>query len=163
MQDTIPPRHQVESDDSDEDVYPVLSVKRPVPKSVPEVVVHWNGAQAKRQPLLVALDQAGRQWMRGITLDDSEIKGEVVVGDIKVILMFFLSLIYTYQSLDKDCINFYANLCGSGYPYPRCTVTNIYNARCGYDYHFCHATNQVGDPSIFVYSIHLALFECRDN
>ena len=48
FQDVIPPRHQVESDESDEDVYPSTNVKRTVFRSHINVVVQFEGPQEKK-------------------------------------------------------------------------------------------------------------------
>lgn len=57
-------------------------MKKNDPKPEPKVVVDWHGPQEKRQSLLVALDEAGRQWARGVEL--GEVKGRVLVDDVEV-------------------------------------------------------------------------------
>ncbi|KAF8513045.1 hypothetical protein JB92DRAFT_3116621 [Gautieria morchelliformis] len=90
FQDTIPPRHQVESDESDEDIYPSSGVgERTAQRSVNKVVVHLKGPQEKRQPLVVVLGEAGRQWAKGTKL--GEVKGRVLIDNIEVASVSMLS------------------------------------------------------------------------
>ncbi|KIJ56328.1 hypothetical protein M422DRAFT_774120 [Sphaerobolus stellatus SS14] len=85
LQDTVPPRHQVESDESeDEDAYPlqVGAARKTTRRQEPVVEFEWTGQQEKREALVVALDDAGRQWIRGVQLGDA--KGKVTVDGVKI-------------------------------------------------------------------------------
>ncbi|KAF8581446.1 hypothetical protein K439DRAFT_221753 [Ramaria rubella] len=99
LQDTVPPRHQIESDESDDEVYTSASVKRTVPNPNPDVVVDWHGPQEKPMPLLVALGEVGYQWSQGVQL--GELKGRVLVDDTEAASLFTPS----WSQITVVCIN----------------------------------------------------------
>ena len=63
-------------------MYPRTGIKKDASKVDPIVLVEWNRPLEKHGTLLVALDEAGRQWAKGVEL--GEAKGKVLVDDVEV-------------------------------------------------------------------------------
>jgi hypothetical protein len=63
-------------------MYPSSSVDESSQRSVNNVVVHLKGPQEKRQPLMVVLGEAGRQWAKGTEV--GEVKGRVLIDNVEV-------------------------------------------------------------------------------
>lgn len=133
LQDTLPPRHQVESDESeDEDAYPpVGSYTR---SSSPGLTVHFDWSPQKtRSNLLVALYEAGRCWVKGVVgLGDAQgqinlnatLIGRIYLpqwADILVIVIDTRVPLYAMHAIVSTVISFTApkSLCLiDSYPLP---------------------------------------------
>jgi len=87
LQDTLPPRHQVESDESeDEDTYPLGREKRNAPQPVPVVQIEWLGPEEKHNALVVTSGEAGHQWLQGIKL--GEAKGRLITNGVQTATIY---------------------------------------------------------------------------
>ncbi|KAF8528444.1 hypothetical protein BU17DRAFT_37967, partial [Hysterangium stoloniferum] len=83
LQDTVPPRYQIESDESeDEDAYPISRVRREAICCDPNILIEWSGPQERRKSLLVAVNKAGEQWTQGVEL--GEAKGKISIDNVEI-------------------------------------------------------------------------------
>ncbi|GJJ13043.1 hypothetical protein Clacol_007292 [Clathrus columnatus] len=80
LQDTVPPRHQIESDESeDEDLD--THHNRQLPPT-PLVNINWIDSYVQKSNVLVALHEAGQYWAQGVILGD--IHGKLILNTIEI-------------------------------------------------------------------------------
>ncbi|KAF8326843.1 uncharacterized protein EI90DRAFT_1878102 [Cantharellus anzutake] len=77
IQDIVPPRYAIESDDSDGEEMEARATQ----KSPPSITVNFNGEPS--HSLLILIGQAGEQYRRGI-ITPSSTTGSIVVDKVKV-------------------------------------------------------------------------------